>query len=381
MVKHIILFLFFCNSVRAQLFTFKIRKVPELQHFVFADEFINHNLNKKTSINTLFPKRLYLQVYSNDTFIVRWSENKLKEANSQFDYLSRDSLTYVGKLVQQGEHGIKFTFPFENQIYNMFAMAEEPLVLKRNYDIGPPKKREARIEFYFFYNNKRITLADLPKKEVDNHPEIEKALNSSHRIKLGFFSNLLYKKKVSSDLPLNIVETFPVHFVLTNSKSCTKKLYWKGITTTRTLNLNDTAHYEKGKEWLDQLPDDVLVDIIGNDVVYYQSRRYVFIENDSLIFVSNLNRGCKVFNDSLKNLHSIPVAEFWDSRDGINNYLIKIEDKYWSWVSRYGCTVEWRVYSEKKIKKLFQKRPVELFKELIAIEPLNAILLNENCLE
>ena len=132
---------------------------------------------------------------------------------------------------------------------------------------------------------------------------------------------------------------------------------------------------------MDQLPDDVLVDIIGNDVVYYQSRRYVFIENDSLIFVSNLNRGCKVFNDSLKNLHSIPVAEFWDSRDGINNYLIKIEDNYWSWVSRYGCTVEWRVYSEKKIKKLFQKRPVELFKELIAIEPLNAILLNENCLE
>ena len=137
MVKHIILFLFFCNSVRAQLFTFKIRKVPELQHFVFADEFINHNLNKKTSINTLFPKRLYLQVYSNDTFIVRWSENKLKEANSQFDYLSRDSLTYVGKLVQQGEHGIKFTFPsimffiidlkfsrFENVSLDKFSIIE-----------------------------------------------------------------------------------------------------------------------------------------------------------------------------------------------------------------------------------------------------------------
>ncbi len=380
MVRAVILCCLICGSVNAQLFTFRIRKVPELKYFVFADEFKNHNLDEKTNENTLFPQRLYLQVYDNDTFLIRWSKWKLKEANIQLDYLKRDSLTYAGKLIRQGKEGMKFTFPYGGDIYNMFTMAQEPLIQKRKYEVGPPDEREKRVEFFFDYNKKRIVLADLAKDDVDDHPEIEEALKLSNRIKLGFFSNDLYNtEKISKDLPLNVVSTYPVHFVLANSNSCDQKLYWNGVTTTRTLNLNDTAVYRKERNWVENLPEDVLVNINGPDVVYYQSRRYVFIENDSAIFVSNLNRGCEVFNDSLSKLDSIPLADIWDSRDGVNNYLIKIENDRWGWVSRYGCTVEWRVYDEKKIKKLLTKKPWGIFQELLEIKPLNAVLLNETC--
>lgn len=380
MVRSLILLLLICGSVKAQLFTFRVRKVPELKYFVFADEFQNHNLNEKTNQGILFPQRLYLQVYENDTFLIRWSKWKLKEANIQLDYLKRDSLTFAGKLIRQGKDGMKFIFPFQNETYNMFTMSEEPLVQKRNYKVGPPENREKRIEFYFDYNKKRIILADLPKEDVEDHTEIEEALKMSSRIKLGFFSSDLYnEEKASADLPLNIVSTYPVHFVLANSNSCAQKLYWNGLTTTRTLNLNDTSVYRKERTWVENLPDDVLLNINGPDVIYYQSRRYAFIENDSLVYVSNLNRGCEVFNDSLLELDSIPKADYWDSRDGVNNYLVSMENNKWGWVSRYGCVVEWRVYDGKKIRKLFVKKPEFMFQELPAIEALNAVLLNETC--
>ncbi len=93
MARALILFLIISGSVNAQLFTFRIRKVPELKYFVFAGEFQNHNLDQKTKESTFFPKRLYLQVYDNDTFLIRWSKWKLKEANVQLDYLKRNSLT------------------------------------------------------------------------------------------------------------------------------------------------------------------------------------------------------------------------------------------------------------------------------------------------
>ena len=380
MVKYLILLLT-CGSVNAQLFTFRVRKVPELKHFVFADEFQNHNLSKKKHESVFFPQRLYLQVFDNDTFIIRWSRWKLKEANIQLDYLKRDSLTYAGKLVRRGKKGMIFTFPFEDKTYKMFTIAEEPLVQKRKYEIGPPEDKEKWIEFYFEYNKKRIILANLPKKEVENHPEIEDALKLSSRIKLGFFSNELYKnKKISSEIPLNIVNTYPVHFVLANSNSCNQKLYWKGITTTKTLNLNDTSVYRREREWVNKLPEDVLINIIGTNVLYYQSRRYVFIENDSLIFISNVNRGCELFNNTLNNLASIPLADYWESRDGINNYLVKIEDDLWGWIFRYGCTVESRLYDKKQIRKILTMEPSEIFKELHEIKPLNATILNETCM-
>lgn len=380
MARALILFLIISGSVNAQLFTFRIRKVPELKYFVFADEFQNHNLDQKTKESTFFPKRLYLQVYDNDTFLIRWSKWKLKEANVQLDYLKRDSLTYAGKLIRQGEDGMKFTFPLGAETYNMFSMSEEPLVQKRNYEVGPPDDREKRIEFFFDYNQKRIILADLAKDEVENNPEIEEALKVSSRIKLGFFSSDLYNsEKINADLPLNIVSTNPVHFVLANSNACDQKLYWNGLTTTRTLNLNDTAIYNKERKWVNALPEDVLINISGPDVIYYQSRRYVFIENDSLVFVSNLNRGCQVFSDTLNNLSAIPKANYWDARDGVNNYLVQVENDLWGWISRYGCVVEWRVYEDKKIRKLLAKKAQILFQELNNIKPLNAILLNETC--
>ena len=380
MVSTLILFLSLQVNVSAQLFTFKIRKVPELKYFVFADEFSNHNLNKKTNEARIFPMRLYLQVYDNDTFLIRWSHWKLKEANTKLDYLLRDSLTYAGKLIRSKNEGMKFTFPFFEKTYNMFTMAEEPLVQKRKYEVGPPDDREKRIEFFFDYNKKRIILADLSKKEATNHPEIEEALKLSNRIKLGFFSNDLYdENKNSVDLPLNIVRTYPVHFVLANSNSCERKLYWNGVTTTRTLNLNDTAVYRKEREWTERLPSDVLVNINGPDVVYYKSRRYVYIENDSMVYVSNLNRGCDIFKDSLNQLDAFSNADYWDVRDGVNNYLVHIDKNLWGWISRYGCVVEWRVYEYKKIKKYLSKNSNQSFQKLIDVTPLNAILLNESC--
>ena len=376
----ILLGIIFNSSLFAQDFIFKVRKVPELNYFVFADGYNNHNLDEKTHAEIDFPQRLYIQIYNNDTFLIRWSNWKLKEANAQLDYLIRDSLTFAGKIKRQAEDGMKLEFPFEGQTYQMFAMGEEPLVKAKEYEDGPINERVKRVKFSFEYNKKLVVLADLLKKEVDSTPEILEALKMSARIKLGFYSSTLYnEEKTTADLPFNIVHTYPVKFILSNSETCSQNLFWKGLTTTKTLNLNDTSKLREDRKWVNSLTDDVLIDINGPDVEYYKSRRYVYLENDSQIFVSKLNRGCNFFRDSLAKVDSIPVADFWDARDGINNYLVKLENGLWGWASIYSCAIEWRIYERKKIRNLLKQTPKEMFKRLINVPTKGQMLLNEIC--
>ena len=367
-------------TTSAQDFIFKIRKVPELNYFVFADGFSNHNLDEKTQDEINFPQRLYIQIYDNDTFLIRWSNWKLKDANIQFDYLIRDSLTFTGKIKRQGEKGMKLVFPYEDQTYNMFSMGEEPLVKTKEYEVGPVNEKVKRVKFSFEYNKKIVVLADLLKKEVDSTPEILEALKMSARIKMGFYSNDLYNdEKRTADLPFNIVDTYPVRFILSNSETCSQNLFWKGISTTKTVNLNDTSKLREDREWINSLTDHVLIDINGSDVEYYKSRRYVYLENDSQIFVSKLNRGCNIFRDSLDKIDSIPIADFWDARDGINNYLVNLENGLWGWASIYSCAIEWRIYERKNIRKILKQTPKEMFKRLINVPTKGQMLLNEIC--
>jgi len=117
----------------------------------------------------------------------------------------------------------------------------------------------------------------------------------------------------------------------------------------------------------------------GNEIEYWSNRRYVFLENDSQIYITNINRGCDIVNDSISKLVQIPTADYWDSRDGVSNYLLPIDKKNWAWASKYSCTVEWRIYDEKAIKKLVSLHSKILFKKLLDIEPINTTLLNETC--
>lgn len=378
-ILHISLFCLLTLPSFSQSFIFKIRRVPELKYFVFTDGYNNHNLDTKVNSKIDFPKKLYIQIYENDTFLIRWSNWELSEANAKLDYLKRDSLTFAGKVTRQGKDGMKFTFPFEEDTYNMFTMSEEPLIQIKNYKTGPPNEQEKRVKLYFVYNKKTIVIADIEERQLKNNSEIKEVLKLSKRIKLGFYSNDLYSDKTSKDLPLNIVNTYPVDFILDNANTCDEKLYWNALTTTKTLNFNDSTTIEEGRKFIDNLPKDVFISLNGNDVEYYSSRRYVYLENDSQIYVSNLNRGCEVFNDSLSKLDSIPVAEYFDARDGINNYLVKIDSKRWGWASKYGCNIEWRIYEEKTIKKLLKLDAAELFKKLIEMKPKNQALLNETC--
>ncbi len=364
----------------AQDFTFKVRKVPKLKYFVFADGFKTHNLDQKSKIEEDFPLRMYLQVYENDTFLIRWSECKLSDANVELDYLKRDSLTFAGKLIRQGNDGMKFEFPFQEETFQMFVMSEDPLVSKYEYMIGPPNKRVERIKYSFLYNKKLIVLADLFKHEVDSHPEIDEALKLSARIKLGFYSSDLYSaKKVSADIPLNIVNTYPVHFILNNANNCDNKLYWKGVTQSMRFTLSDTSKFRKERGMISKMPEENIVSLEAEMVEYYKVRRYVFIENDSQIYVSNLNRGCYAILDTLKNLESIPIAEHWENRDGVNNYLVRIDKNKWGWASRYSCVVEWRVFEDKKIKKILELPAKKLFKLLNKAEYKGRVLLDASC--
>lgn len=367
-------------SIHGQNFIFKIRKVPKLTCFVFADGFNHHNLEKKTKSNIDFSKRLYLQLYDNDTFLICWSTLQLEEANIRLDYLIRDSATFAGKVQRQAKDGMKLEFPFEGETYQMFVMGKEPLVKVKEYKTGPPNAQVKRVKFSFEYNKKIVVLADLLKQEVDSTPEILEALKMSSRIKLGFYSSALYKEeKTSPDIPLNIINTYPVSFILSNSETCSKNLFWKGITTTKTLNLNDTSRIREDRKWVDSLTDDLLIGINGPDVEYYKSRRYVYLENDSQIYVSKLNRGCTFFSDSLTKIDSIPVADFWEAGDGLNNYLVKLEKDLWGWASIYGCLIEWRIYEKKKIRKLLRQSPKEIFTKLVYTPTKGQMLLNEIC--
>ncbi len=376
----ILLFIFFIQNAFGQSYVFKIRKVPQLKYFVFTDGYNNHNLDDKTKSEIDFTSRMYLQVYDNDTFLIRWCDWKLSDAAINLDYLIRDSLTYAGKITRQGDDGMKFSFPFEGDVFNMFLMNEEALVQKKEYKIGPPNDRVEMIKYYFEYNKKQVVLADLKKEDVANNPQIDEALKLSNRIKLGFYSNDLYSSdKSSADLPLNIINTYPVNFILAHSKTCESKLFWNGVTTNKTLNVNDTSEIRKNREFIENMPEDILINMNGNEIEYWLNRRYVFLENDSQIYITNINRGCDFVNDSISKLAQIPTANYWDSRDGVSNYLLPIDNKHWAWTSKYSCTVEWKIYDEKAIRKLFSLHSKILFKKLLDIEPINTTLLNETC--
>ena len=89
------------------------QKSSTLKNILYlADGFNKHNLKEKKLEQESFPKRLYLQVYENDTFLIRWSDWKLAEANIQLDYLKRDSLTFAGKVIRQKKDGHEIYFPF-----------------------------------------------------------------------------------------------------------------------------------------------------------------------------------------------------------------------------------------------------------------------------
>ena len=379
---HILFIFLLCGSISAQKNVFKIRKVPHLKYFVFADGFNKHNLKEKKLEKESFPKRLYLQVYENDTFLIRWSDWKLAEANVQLDYLKRDSLTFAGKVIRQKKTGMKFIFPFEGETFHMFSISQEPLVKQRNYKAGKPGEQKKRVSFYFTYEDKSLILADMLLKQVKENQEIEEVLKSSARIKLGFYSNELYANDgIAEDLPLNIVNTYPVHFILESSKTCEQKLFWNGIPTTKYLNMNDTAQLRTDRAFVNNLPPENILSINNNQVEYYQARRYVYLENDSQLVASNFNRGCSFFKTRINDLDSIPVAPYWDTRDGISNYLTPIGNQLWGWVSKYGCLVEWKIYEEKKIKRLRSLSSQELFKQLKDATVKSSMTLNLSCNE
>ena len=48
-----------------------------------------------------------------------------------------------------------------------------------------------------------------------------------------------------------------------------------------------------------------------------------------MVYVSNLNRGCDIFKDSLNQLDAFSNADYWDVRDGVNNYLVHIDKNLW----------------------------------------------------
>ena len=236
------------------------------------------------------------------------------------------------------------------------------------------------LNYSFLYNKKLIVLADLFKHEVDSHPEIDEALKLSARMKLGFYSSDLYSaKKVSADIPLNIVYTYPVNFILNNSNTCENKLYWKGVTEPMRFTLSDTSKHRKEREMINQMPEENIVSMEADMVEYYKARRYVYMENDSQVYVSDLNRGCFAMQDTLNSLDSIPVADYWENRDGVNNYLVRIDKEKWGWASRYSCAVEWRVIEEKRLKKLLDLPEKKLFKQLNKVEYKARVLLDASC--
>jgi hypothetical protein len=145
--------------------------------------------------------------------------------------------------------------------------------------------------------------------------------------------------------------------------------------------MNDTAQLRTDRAFVNNLPPENILSINNNQVEYYQARRYVYLENDSQLVASNFNRGCSFFKTRINDLDSIPVAPYWDTRDGISNYLTPIGNQLWGWVSKYGCLVEWKIYEEKKIKRLRSLSSQELFKQLKDATVKSSMTLNLSCNE
>lgn len=365
---------------KGQNHVFKIRKAPLLTYSVFADGYDDHDLEDKTSIYENFPQRLYIQVYDNDTFLIRWCDWELTEAASKLDYFYRDSLTFVGAVKRQGEKDIKLIFPFNNQFVHMFTISEEPLIQQKVYTVGEGEEKQKRVSFYFEYNGNSILLGDELEEKVASNEAIQDALQLSARMKLGFYSEKIYQNESDNEnLPFNIVKTYPLKFILQNSKNCNEKLFWRGVTTTKQINTNDTASFNKDQKFIKSISKDNLVNLSNGSVEYYISRRYIYFENDSQLVVSNLNNGCEIFLDSLHQNNWIKDAPYWQNKDGINNYLIQVSPDYWGYASKYGCSVTWLMYKAKTIKKLIKKSPTNIFRKLNKMEPVSQNLLSNTC--
>lgn len=362
---------------QAQNFLFKVRKVPQLKYHVFSDKYNHHNLDEKTNEEQSFPLRLYIQVYDNDTFLIRWCNWQLTEASNQLDYLNRDSLTFAGKVSRSGEEDLKLVFPFKDQTCHMFSISEEPLIISRTYR---DKENVERVNFGFTYNGQNIFIADLLKEDVEGNEEIVAALKLSARIKLGFYSEDLYNsEKVSTDLPFNIVNTFPVQFIIDHSSKCDSKLFSSGVTTTQQIRMSDTASYRADKDFINALPEANLIRVSDGQFEYYTSRRYVYLESDSQVVVSDLNDGCAQFYSSLDTLPEIETAEFWKADDGVNNYLVRVSDDYWGYVSKYGCTLTWRIYTHKSLRKILKKQRENIFQAIQKVKFISETALDKTC--
>lgn len=363
--------LLFSLSSFSQTYTFKLRKRPALEFFLFADGYVKENLEEKTKEEIDFEDRIYIQLYANDTFLIHWSQKGLEEESKAQNYFVRDTNTYVGAYRSVGGDRIKLSFPYKGKTYNMFDMKVEPLIQKNIYKVSKESKKN-RISYAFDFDGKVNILADVDEDDEEAIFEFDDLQMSSRNITFGFFSDDLYKKKADQNVPLNIVKTYPARFILANA-GCHTNLFWNGVQQTRTLGANDTT-------FLAELPEDNIVSMDGNNLTYYVNRRYVYLHNDSQIVVTDLNRSCEYFFEEVDTVNSLTSSIAYEARDGVKDFLVKMPQKNrYGWVSTYGCAVKWKIIEDRKIKKILEDESVNVFDALNSFKPISNAVLSEYC--
>lgn len=363
--------LLFSVSSFSQTYTFKLRKRPALEFFLFADGYFKENLEEKSKEKIEFEDRIYIQLYANDTFLIHWSQNGLEEESKAQNYFVRDTNTFVGAYRSEGGERIKLSFPYKGKTYNMFDMKVEPLIQKNIYKVSKESKKK-RISYAFDFDGKVNILADVKEDDEDAIFEFDDLQQRSRNITFGFFSNDLYKEKADQNVPLNIVKTFPTRFILANA-GCHSNLFWNGVQQTRTLGANDTT-------FLANLPEENIVSMDGNNLTFYVNRRYVYLHNDSQIVVTDLNRSCENFFEFVDTVNSLTPSIAYESRDGVKDFLVKMPQKNrYGWVSTYGCAVKWKIIEERKIAKILEDENVNVFDALNTFDPLSNAVLSEYC--
>lgn len=371
MNRILVLTLLISFHIQGQTYTFKLRKRPNLEFFLFADGFFENDLNDKSKQRIDFSERLYIQLYANDTFLIRLNNHRLEEAIKQQNYFNRDSSTIVGSYRSEGGDRIKLSFPYKGKTYNLFDMSVEPLIKKNTYKISKESKKK-RVSYYFSYAGKTNILADIDEKDSEEVLEFDKLQSLSENITFGFFSDDLYKETADQNVPLNIVKTYPARFIIENS-GCNSKLFWNGTQTTRTILQSDTA-------FLKTIPEDNIISMTGSNITYYTNRRYAYLHNDSQIVVTNLNRSCKFFFEEIDTVNNLSPTLFSHQKDGVKDFLVKLPQKNrYGWISTYGCAVKWKIIENKKLTDLIKKEGVTTFKSLQSQLPLSEAILSEYC--
>ncbi len=371
MIRILIFILFISFSVQGQKYIFKIRKRPKLEFFLFADGFFETDLNNKSKQRVDFGERIYIQLYANDTFLIRWNNHDLKEALVEQNYFSRDSNTIVGAYRNTSEDRIKLSFPYKGKTYNLFDMNVEPLIQKNTYKISKTSNKK-RVSYSFTYENKVNILADVDEKNSDAIFEFDELQTLSKKITFGFYSDDLYNDTKDQNVPLNIVETYPARLILDYS-SCHSTLFWNGVQTTRTIQQKDTT-------FLKSIPEDNIISMSGSNVTYYSNRRYVYLHNDSQLVVTDLNRSCDFFFEEIDTVNNLTPTLISKQKDGVKDFLVKLPQKNrYGWVSTYGCAVKWKILEIKKADDLIEEQGIETFKHLQSLPSLSEAILSEYC--